>query len=329
MGYKLRRDLREALGPDITGLQRAVALEIADDAKEETRISWVTLDDLARWTGAKDTAVVRNALKRLAAAGWEFRIPIGVAKKDGRVMYAKPGIRMTFRVPDFPGVATATPMGGATATPREGAPATPQGGATAPSEGATATPQASQGGATAHSEGATAHSEGAGATPYSSYSSSPQKEAAAAQTPPAAPPSGAAREITDEDKREFGRFWHNHPKSKDYDKTRDAWIEAVLAGAEPVAISAAALAYAREVAGTEFRFVKASAGWLHDRRYEDKYAATSQPTAPRPQLPPWCGECADGARAAAREGHLRQVYDDRGNAHPCPKCHPSKAIHAA
>jgi len=31
MGYELRRQLREVLGPDITGLQRAVALEIADD----------------------------------------------------------------------------------------------------------------------------------------------------------------------------------------------------------------------------------------------------------------------------------------------------------
>src|SRR4051812_33158860 len=111
MGYQLRRDLREALGPDVTGLQRAVALEIADDANEKTRTSWATLEDLARWTGAKDSAVVRNALKRLAAAGWEFRTPIGVAKKDGRVMYAKPGIRMTFRVPDFQGVAAAPPKG--------------------------------------------------------------------------------------------------------------------------------------------------------------------------------------------------------------------------
>jgi hypothetical protein len=141
--------------------------------------------------------------------------------------------------------------------------------------------------------------------------------------------STAPREITDEDKREFGRFWHNHPKSKDYDRTRDAWIEAVLAGADPVAISAAALAYAQEAVGTEFRFVKQSTNWLRERRYEDKYAApTAKPKPSRP-LPPWCGECADGARAAEREGHLRQIYDARGNAHPCPKCHPSKAIHAA
>ena len=333
MGYKLRRDLREALGPDITGLQRAVALEIADDAKEETRISWVTLDDLARWTGAKDTAVVRNALKRLAAAGWEFRIPIGVAKKDGRVMYAKPGIRMTFRVPDFKtegsapkeGVATAPPLGGATATPR--------GGATAHSEGATATsmgePPLPLGGAGAHSEGATAHSEGAGATPYSSYSSSPQKEAAAPQAPSAAPPSGVAREITAEDKLEFGAFWAVHPKSRDMDKTRAEWVAAVVSGVDPKRITEAAKAYAHEVVGTEFRFVKQSLYWLRDRRYEDKFEPAPEPASKPSPLPAWCGECADGNRAAEREGHLRQIYDHRGNAHPCPKCHPTKAVHAA
>lgn len=269
MGYKLRRDLREALGPDITGLQRAVALEIADDAKEETRISWVTLDDLARWTGAKDTAVVRNALKRLAAAGWEFRIPIGVAKKDGRVMYAKPGIRMTFRVPDFKtsgstpkeGVAPATPLGGATATPIGVATATPMG-----------EPPLPLGVATAHSEGATAHSEGATATPFSSDSSAPQEEEASTQGVATAPPSAAARDLTADEKKEFGNFWALYPKSKDYEKTLEAWTAAVLEGADPQKITAAAVAYAREKANEEWRYVKHSANWLKARGHEDKYA---------------------------------------------------------
>jgi len=154
MGYELRRQLREALGPDITGLQRAVALEIADDANEKTRVSLAPLSDLTRWTGAKDASVLRNALKRLAVNGWEFRMPIGKGK-DGRLLYAVPGRRMTFRVPDFEGVATATPK------EEQGL---PHGG-----EGAT--PQSTQGGAGAHSEGATAHSEGAVAPPSSSDSS--------------------------------------------------------------------------------------------------------------------------------------------------------------
>lgn len=112
MGYELRRQLREELGPDITGLQRAVALEIADDARHDAdgRRSKASLKDLARWTGAKDTAVVRNALKRLAETGWDFRIPISKGK-DGRTLYAVPGRSMQFRVPAFPEGATAPSEG--------------------------------------------------------------------------------------------------------------------------------------------------------------------------------------------------------------------------
>jgi hypothetical protein len=157
------------------------------------------------------------------------------------------------------------------------------------------------------------------------YSSAPSEEEVTT-----APPQPAAREITAEEKLDFGRFWQLHPKSRDMDKTRAEWIAVVLAGADPKKITAAAQAYAHEATGTEFRFVKQSANWLREHRYEDKYAPAPEPT-PRPgtRLPPWCGECADGARAAEREGHLRQIYDDRGNARPCPKCHPSQTAHAA
>lgn len=179
MGYQLRRDLREALGPNITGLQRAVALEIADDASDVTRRSMVPLECLVRWTGAKDGSVVRNALKRLAAVGWEFRVPIGKGK-DGRILYAVPGRRMTFIVPRFTlpeGVATATPYA------PKGEQGLTEGVATAHSEGATATPSVPQGVAPAHSEGATAHSEGATATPFPSDSSDPSTSQPASQPP--------------------------------------------------------------------------------------------------------------------------------------------------
>lgn len=112
MGYRLRRALREALGPDISGLPRAVALEIADDAHETTRVSRASLEQLARWTAAKNTGVVRDALKRLSAAGWEFREPIGKGA-DGRLLYAVPGRALMFRVPEFDsqGRATTRPKG--------------------------------------------------------------------------------------------------------------------------------------------------------------------------------------------------------------------------
>ena len=104
------------------------------------------------------------------------------------------------------------------------------------------------------------------APPFSSVPSPPQEEEASS-----APP--AAREISAEDKVEFGNFWQLFPKSKDYDKTRDAWVTAVLRGdATPEEITAAGVAYAHEVVGQEFRFVKSSANWLRERRYLDKHA---------------------------------------------------------
>ncbi|MFE7899220.1 hypothetical protein ACFU3E_17155 [Streptomyces sp. NPDC057424] len=253
MGYQLRRQLREVLGSNITGLQRAVALEIADDANEDTRRSWVALEDLARWTGAKDAVVVRNALKRLAAAGWEFRVPIGKGK-DGRILYAVPGVRMTFIVPPFEGVAVATPKG---------------------------EPRLPQGVATAHSEGATAHSEEATATPFSSVPSAPHEEERSTQGGATATPSPSARQITADEKKEFGNFWALYPKSKDYDKTLELWTAAVLDGVDPQKITSAAVAYAREKAGEDWRYIKFSANWLKARGYEDDHAPESNG---RPQL---------------------------------------------
>lgn len=117
MSSELRRQLREALGPEIKGLQRAVALEIADDARYDDewrfdaargRRSKVRLADLVRWTGAKDELSVREMLRRLAVAGWEFRLPIGKGR-DGRPLYAVPGVAMQFRVPDFEAPTTVGP----------------------------------------------------------------------------------------------------------------------------------------------------------------------------------------------------------------------------
>lgn len=100
VGYIIRRQLREALGPDVKGLQRLVALEIADHVNDETQIGWARLEDLARWTAAGGVKSVRDMLTRLAAAGWEFRVPIGKGA-DGRLVYAARGHALTFRVPDF------------------------------------------------------------------------------------------------------------------------------------------------------------------------------------------------------------------------------------
>lgn len=266
MGYELRRQLREALGPQVTGLQRAVALEIADDANEQSRKSWAALDDLARWTGAKDTGVVRNALKRLAVAGWEFRVPIGKGK-DGRLLYAVPGQRMTFIVPPFEGVAVALP------SEAKGEQGLPLG-------GAVATPSGPQGGAGAPSEGAGAHSEGAGAPPFSSYPSDPStdKDSSRGEGRAQTPPSKRTPK-RDYHLDAFGAFWLVYPKKKSREEAQKAWCSAIDRGADPQKIVDAATTYARERAGEDPKYTKYPATWLNKGCYDD------EPDAPASRPP--------------------------------------------
>lgn len=108
--------------------------------------------------------------------------------------------------------------------------------------------------------------------PFPSHPSSPQEEEASTAGAATVPPSVAARQLTAEEKVEFGNFWTLYPKSKDYEKTLEQWTAAVIAGADPKQITAAAVAYAREKAGEEWRYIKFSANWLKARGYEDKYA---------------------------------------------------------
>lgn len=137
MGSNLRRQLREALPETIKGLPRAVALEIADDARwddawrydpEKGRRSKARLADLVRWTASKNERVIRDALRNLSLAGWEFRLPMGKDKK-GNPLYAVPGHALEFRVPDFEaptvvgpeaeGTVTTGPIGTVTTVPCE------------------------------------------------------------------------------------------------------------------------------------------------------------------------------------------------------------------
>lgn len=84
--------------------------------------------------------------------------------------------------------------------------------------------------------------------------------------------SHSAREITRDEKQEFGNFWALYPKSRDYDKTLEEWTAAVLAGVDPKQITSAAVAYAKEKASEEWRYIKLSANWLKARGYLDKHA---------------------------------------------------------
>lgn len=332
MGIRLFVEVLKHAPEELTWRERYALTVLAENANDGTRECWPGIEDdpeIARRMRLPGRSSRYEVLKALRAKGALEGVSAG-----------RRGRRAVYRIPVMgPGTPDAIDprKGPETTDPKSGkGPETPDGGSgkSGPNEGAqgpgTTDPNDEKGSGNDGHRVREPRTQGPETTdPFPSVPSGlpPQQVEPQQGGAPATP--AAAREITDEDKREFGRFWHNHPKSKDFDRTRDAWVEAVLAGAEPVALSAAALAYAHEVVGQEFRFVKQSTNWLRERRFEDKYATPAvKPGAAHP-LPAWCGECADGNRAAEREGHLRQVYDHRGNARPCPKCHPTKAVHAA
>lgn len=101
MGFMLYREIRDGAPADWTAAERLVAWVIADDANDTTRKSWIKLPELMQRTGIKSEVGVRKALQRLAARGYEFRVPISKGK-DGRLVFAAKGHSLDFIVPPMP-----------------------------------------------------------------------------------------------------------------------------------------------------------------------------------------------------------------------------------
>jgi biotin operon repressor len=98
VGYELYRQIRDLAPPGWTSGERLVAWVIADDANEETRRSFIALDELARRCGMSERGV-RKALEKLAERGYEFRVSLGKGK-DGRDVYSVRGMAPQYAVPD-------------------------------------------------------------------------------------------------------------------------------------------------------------------------------------------------------------------------------------
>lgn len=94
-----------------------------------------------------------------------------------------------------------------------------------------------------------------------------------------------------------------YPKSRDRAKTLEAWTAAVAAGADPVQITSAAQAYAREKANEESRFIKYSVNWLKDERYNDAF--DEPPANGRPQL-----RAVSGGWTPFKNPENHDVYDE-------------------
>ncbi len=97
------------------------------------------------------------------------------------------------------------------------------------------------------------------------------------KTEPKAEPkdSYGAREPQADDERDyrwpaFGEFWVCYPRSKQIEKAKRAWCDALDRGADPDLIVKAAKAYAHERHGQDPRYTPYPARWLDDGRYEDQ-----------------------------------------------------------
>jgi hypothetical protein len=99
VGYRLYREIRDFAPPDWTPGELVVALMIADDAKDETRRSWIANAELCYRTrlGAR---AVRKHLCSLAARGFEFRVIHGY-DMNGSPVFAAKGHAVDYLVPDM------------------------------------------------------------------------------------------------------------------------------------------------------------------------------------------------------------------------------------
>lgn len=106
MGYELRRWLADRLPAEISSGERLVALEIADQANEQTRRAYGKnlLQTVARRTGYTDEKQVGKALGKLGARGLELRVPIHkngrpLINAKGRPVFAYEGHETTYKIP--------------------------------------------------------------------------------------------------------------------------------------------------------------------------------------------------------------------------------------
>lgn len=106
VGYRLYREVLDFAPADLSSGELIVALVIADDARDQNRVSWITLPLLCARTRLKPSSV-RAALSKLASRGYEFRVPHGYGK-DGRPVFAARGHAVDYVVPDM--TIAATPL---------------------------------------------------------------------------------------------------------------------------------------------------------------------------------------------------------------------------
>jgi hypothetical protein len=98
MGYRLRREVRDALPPGLlTAGERLLVLELADICGDDTREGWPGIAKLATLTDMSGRSI-QQTLNRVGKKWIELRVPLG-RNDDGKVYYAHAGRRTVYRFP--------------------------------------------------------------------------------------------------------------------------------------------------------------------------------------------------------------------------------------
>jgi hypothetical protein len=308
MGIKRVVDVLLHAPKDLTAAERMVLVAIGENVRDgdPTLLTWpdFNVHTLAERTGLTGKGSLKSALQRLGARGLEVRVPI-TSGKDGRPVYALPGKQCRYRFPAaLVGEDTTSP------TAEEGEDRT------SPGEDRTSP------------KGRTQPRQGRSGPPPTPLPSTPpplQED----ETPAAPPDLSSRRQQQERDAlADAADFLENLPAP---------WTvgpRTAKAMAPDLLDMARRQGWDLDDELTTKLTEKPEGIRNHSQilrmRVADLPRRVKKPAArPASPLPPWCGECADGARAAEREGRLRLVYDDHGNGHPCPKCHPDMNSHAA
>ncbi|MBD0838816.1 hypothetical protein [Streptomyces sp. TRM68416] len=315
MGYELRRWLADRLPAGLSSGERLVALEIADQAREDSRVAYGPkfMETVVRRTGLSSWKQVGKVLGKLSAAGIELRQPITdldgapILDKAGRTLFACAGHQTTFRIPDegecpalklpsvgdlpaeerSPTEGTNTPERSPAqgTNPEESSPT----GETNPPERSPARGQKvpRPGGPTTQTTSVTTTTSPAEAGDTGSATGALFDEpapAAAAKAPTRRPAASRPAEPVNPDA--FADFWKAYPRRTEKRDAVRAWNRALSDGVPPERILQAARHYARERQGEPAKFTKHPATWLNKGCYDDEPASpagslSGPPTAPR------------------------------------------------
>lgn len=343
MGYELRRWLEDRLPQEISSGERVVALAIADLAWDDSRVAYGRkfMEKLLWKTGFENEAQIGKVLGKLSARGIELRVPVNgedgrpMRNKRGQLVYAHRGHQRTFRVPfasEFPGRAAPYWDDEGERSPDRNIHAWHDG-ERSPARG-TIRDESSPGRASNKGERSPSREGNKGERsparesmvtqagdpiPLTTTTTSPSAPQLAAT---AAEPAGGTQQ--NEAAEDAISFLMNLPAPWTVGRiTAKAYAPDLL---RTIREQGWRLDDALAAKLTENpQGINKPRAMLRIRINDLPKAPPPRPAKPRAQLPPWCGECADGAKAAELAGHLRLIYDEAGNGRPCPKCHPDMA----